>query len=146
MAERGQTIERLLDDYNRHDAGKFASYFAMDGVLRIVATGEVNDGREQIGAAAAERWRAIDYTLQPSGLYECGDHVWVEWMQRGTHVGELMGIPATHRSYEVPGCSHFTFGGDGLIASDFVYFDLATALRQLGVLPELEAQPATPPR
>jgi SnoaL-like polyketide cyclase len=57
-------------------------------------------------------------------------------MQIGTHIGELMGIPATHRSFAMPGCSHFTFGDDGLIASDLVYFDLATALRQLGVLPE----------
>ncbi len=136
MADRRQSIERLLDDYNRHDAAKFASYFHEDGVLRILATGEVNNGREQIAAAAAERWRAIDYTLQPRGVYECGEDVWVEWMQSGTHVGELMGIPATNRSYEMPGCSHFTFGGDGLIVSDVVYFDLATALRQLGVLPE----------
>ena len=136
MRDHGETIERLLDDYNRHDSGKFASYFAADGALRVVATGEVNNSREQIATAAAERWRAIDYTLQPSGIYECGDHVWVEWMQSGTHVGELMGIPATGRSYEMPGCSHFIFGGDGLIVSDIVYFDLATVLRQLGVLPE----------
>ncbi|MGH3677788.1 MAG: ester cyclase [Mycobacterium sp.] len=136
MTDRRHTIERLLDDYNRHDAVRFASYFAEGGVLRIVATGEVNEGREQIAAGAAERWRAIDYTLQPSGLYECGEDVWVEWIQSGTHVGALMGIPATHRSYEMPGCSHFTFGDDGLLVSDVAYFDIATALRQIGVLPE----------
>jgi hypothetical protein len=51
-------------------------------------------------------------------------------------VGELMGGPATHLRVEgLLGCSHLTLGADGLIASDLVYFDLATMLRQLGVLP-----------
>jgi steroid delta-isomerase-like uncharacterized protein len=134
----------MLAAYNRHDAAEFASYFTEDGVLRVVATGEVNEGREQIAAGADERWRALDYTLEPRGLYECGEDVWLEWTMTGTHVGELMGLPATHLRVEgLLGCSHYTFGADGLIASDLVYFDLVTMLRQLGLLPEAEAtQPA----
>jgi steroid delta-isomerase-like uncharacterized protein len=140
MSDRKQTVEQLLVAYNRHDAAGFASYFAEDGVLRVVATGEVNEGREQIEAAAKERWRALDYTLETRGLYESGDDVWLEWTMTGTHVGELMGTPPTHLRFEgLLGCSHFTFGADGLVARDLVYFDLATMLRQLGLLPEPEA-------
>ena len=140
MSDRKATVERLLADYNRHDAAGFASYFAEDGVLRVVATGEVNEGREQITARAEERWRALDYTLEPRALYECGEDVWLEWTMTGTHVGELMGIPPTHLRVEgLLGCSHLTFGADGLVARDLVYFDLATLLRQLGLLPEPEA-------
>ena len=63
MTDHRQTIEQLLDDYNRHDAAKFASYFAEDGVLRILATGEVNNGRETDrgrggGAVAGDRLHA----------------------------------------------------------------------------------------
>ena len=144
MSDSKDTLERLFSAYNDHDAAAFASFFARDGVLRVVATGEVNEGREQIQAAADERWRALDYTLEPRGLYECGEHVWVEWTMTGTHVGEMMGVPATHLRVEgMLGCSHFTFGMDGLVAEDRVYFDSATLLRQLGLLPEPEAtQPA----
>jgi hypothetical protein len=138
MTDRIQTIEQLMDAYNRHDAAEFASYFAPDGVLRT-ALGVVNEGREGIASGAEERWRALDYTLAKRGLYECGDHVWVEWTLSGTHVGELMGIPPTHRRVEgVFGCSHFTFRHDGLISEDFVYPDVATILLQVGVLPEPE--------
>ena len=144
MSDRKETIERALAVYNRHDGAGFASYFAPDGVLRVAATGEVYEGREQIQAGLEELWHAFDYTLEPRGLYECGDEAWLEWKLTGTHVGELMGIPPTHLRVEgLLGCSHFTFGADGLIAEDLVYFDLATMLRQLGVLPELEpTQPA----
>jgi steroid delta-isomerase-like uncharacterized protein len=144
MSDRKETVERLLAAYNRHDAAGFASYFAEDGVFHVVALGEVNEGREQIAARVAERWRALDYTLDVRGLYECGEDVFLEWTMTGTHVGELMGVPATHLRVEgLLGCSHFTFGADGLIARDVVYFDLATMLRQLGLMPEPEAsQPA----
>jgi steroid delta-isomerase-like uncharacterized protein len=134
-----ETIKRCVVAYNRHDAAEFASYFAEDGELRVVATGEINAGREQIRSGADERWRMLDYRLETRGLHDCADDVWLEWTMTGTHVGELMGVPATHRAFEMLGCSHFTLGADGLIVRDLVYFDSATLLRQLGLLPELEA-------
>ena len=112
MSDLKDTVERALAAYNRHDGAAFASYFGENGVLRVVATGEVNEGREQIQAGMEERWRALDYTLEPRGFYECGEDMWLEWTLTGTHVGELMGIPPTHRRVEgLLGCSHFTFGG-----------------------------------
>ena len=139
MNDHKHTVEQLLEAYNRHDAARFASYFAEDAVLQVVPTGEVNEGREGIAAGADERWRALDYTLATRGIYECGDDVFLEWTMTGTHVGELAGFPATHRRVEgLFGCSHFTFGADGLVARDLVYVDLATMQRQLGLLPEPE--------
>jgi steroid delta-isomerase-like uncharacterized protein len=143
MTDPIRTVEGCLAAYNRHDAADFASYFADDGTLRVVATGEINEGREQIRHGADERWRVLDYTLDRRGLFRSGSDVWLEWTLHGTHIGESMGIPATHRSVEVLGCSHFTLNADGLIARDLVYFDFATMLRQLGVLPELEATSTT---
>jgi len=66
--------------------------------------------------------------------------MWLEWTLTGTDVGGVMGNPPTHRRVEgLLGCSHYTFGADGLIAQDLVYFDSATMARQLGLLPEPEA-------
>jgi len=143
MSDRKETIERCLAAYNRHDGAGFASCFAEDGVFRH-ATGEIAEGREQIQAMMEGVWRAFpDWTLASRGLYDCGDATWLAWTITGTHKGELRGIPPTHRRFEMLGCSHFTLAADGFIAQDDVYYDSATMLRQLGLLPEPEAtQPA----
>jgi steroid delta-isomerase-like uncharacterized protein len=144
MSDRKETIERCLAVYNRHDGAGFASCFAEDGVLRH-ANGEIAEGRDQIQATMEEVWRAYpDWTLARRGLYDCGVATWLAWTITGTHKGEWRGIPPTHRRFEVLGCSHFTFGADGFIAQDDVYFDSAAMLSQLGLLPEPEAALPSP--
>jgi steroid delta-isomerase-like uncharacterized protein len=140
MSDRTETVERCLAAYNRHDGAGFAGCFTEDGVFRPVATGEIAEGREQIQAVMGDVWQAFpDWTLERRGLYECDDAVWVAWTISGTHEGEFRGIPPTHRRFEMLGCSHFTLAADGLIAQDDVYYDSATMLRQLGLMPEPEA-------
>jgi uncharacterized protein (TIGR02246 family) len=49
-------IRRLVDGvpaaWNRHDAQRFATQFSGDGVLRVIATGDVLRGRVQFVAVA----------------------------------------------------------------------------------------------
>ena len=144
MSDRTEAIERLLADYNRHDGAAFASHFTEDGVLRFVVGCEIAEGREQIQAAMEEVWRAVpDWRLEPRGVYDCGEAVWLAWTVTGTVEGEFRGIPPTQRRFEMLGCSHFTFAANGLVAQDDVYHDALTLLGALGVLPEPEAtQPA----
>ena len=140
MSDRTQAIERLLADYNRHDGAAFASHFTEDGVLRFVVGGEIAEGREQVQAAMEEVWRAVpDWKLEPRGLYDCGEAVWLAWTITGTNEGEWRGIPPTQRRFEMLGCSHFTFAANGLVAQDDVYHDALTLLGALGVLPDPEA-------
>ena len=144
MSDRTEAIERLLADYNRHDGAAFASHFTEDGVLRFVVGGEIAEGREQVQAAMEEVWRAVpDWKLEPRGLYDCGEAIWLAWTVSGTIEGEFRGIPPTHRRFEMFGCSHFTFAANDLVAQDDVYHDALTLLGALGVLPDPEAtQPA----
>jgi len=62
----------------------------------------------------------------------------VEMIARGTHTGPLAGphgtIPATQKKLDLRVCELFRLQ-DGLIVESRVYFDSATMLRQLGVLP-----------
>lgn len=140
MSTQAEVIRRCLAAYNRHDAADFASAWTEGGTLRFVATGNVHEGRDQIRTGASERFRAFpDWHLELHGLYECGDDAWLAWTISGAHKGEYMGIPPTQRRFELPGCSHITFAPDGLFASDDVYFDLATWMRHLGLLPDLVA-------
>jgi steroid delta-isomerase-like uncharacterized protein len=140
MGHTTESIHRCIAAYNRHDAADFAASWTEGGVLRVMASGPVYEGRDQIEAGALERFRAFpDWHLHLHGVYECGEHAWLEWTVTGTHKGEFFGIPPTHRPFEVAACSHMTFAPDGLFASDDVYFDMATLLRQLGLFPDLEA-------
>ncbi len=145
----GEEIRRLVDGvraaWNNHDAPGFAAQFSEDAVLRIIATGDAVRGREQLQAVAEAYLRAFpDLQLERRSTYTCGEAVCIiESTLRATHQGEFMGIPPTHHSIELLTCSIFTLGADRLLGEESVYFDTATLLRQLGVLPESgDAQPA----
>jgi steroid delta-isomerase-like uncharacterized protein len=145
----GEEISTLVDGvsaaWNNHDALGFAAQFSEDGVLRVIATGDIVAGREQIHAVSEAYLRAFpDLQLERRSTYNCGEAACIiESTLRATHEGELMGIPPTHRSVELLTCSIFTLGADKFLVEERVYFDAVTLLRQLGVLPESrDAQPA----
>ena len=60
----------------------------------------------------------------------CDDGVAAEFILRGTHEGELRGIPPTGKPFEVRTAAFFLFDGKELVC-ERVYFDSATILAQL---------------
>lgn len=138
MSELAELVDDISAAWNDHDSARFAAQFSKDAVLRIVATGEVMHGRKELQADAEALLQAFpDLRLERKSRYECGEAVCIiEWTLTGTHEGEYIGIPPTHRSVELPACSIFTLGADRLVGEEVVYFDAATLLRQLGALPE----------
>jgi predicted ester cyclase len=60
----------------------------------------------------------------------------VECVIRGTHQGAWRGLPPTRRRIEFPLCGVYTFGEDGKIAGEKIYYDRASVLRQCGVFRE----------
>ncbi len=62
------------------------------------------------------------------------DRVLVRWTGRGTHTGELMGIPATGKSATVTGM-FLSRIADGKIVEGWGNFDALGMLQQLGVVP-----------
>ena len=66
----------------------------------------------------------------------------LEWHAVGTHQEPYHGIPATGRRVEVDGCLVFSFGADGRIMSEISYWDVASLLRQLGLMPAWPAEGA----
>jgi steroid delta-isomerase-like uncharacterized protein len=138
MSKITTLVDGVAAAWNDHDASAFVAQFSEDGVLRVVATGEVVCGREELRADVEALLRAFpDLRMERKSIYECGEVVCViEWTLAGIHEGEYIGISPTHRSVELPACSIFTLGADGLVGEEVVYFDAATLLRQLGVLTE----------
>ncbi len=71
-----------------------------------------------------------------------GDKVVTRLTMKGTHRGEIMGIPATNRPFAVSGTSTWEVK-DGLLIQEHVNWDALGMLQQLGVMPNpAEAVPA----
>ncbi|TVZ01972.1 hypothetical protein EAS64_31570 [Trebonia kvetii] len=64
-----------------------------------------------------------------------GDRVWAVWTMRGTHTGQLFGIPATGRPIEVLETGIWRLQ-DGLVSEAWFFGDELRLLRQLGVVPD----------
>jgi steroid delta-isomerase-like uncharacterized protein len=75
-----------------------------------------------------------DFTCDVERICADGDIVMAQITIRGTHQGELFGIPATGRTIEVSGCDVGRFSG-GKVVEHWGVTDQLLMLQQLGVLP-----------
>jgi steroid delta-isomerase-like uncharacterized protein len=64
------------------------------------------------------------------------DKVVARWTARGTHKGDLMGIPPTGKQVTVPGIVIGRFEG-GKFVEGWVEFDALGMMQQLGVVPSM---------
>jgi steroid delta-isomerase-like uncharacterized protein len=121
---------------NTHDAARVASWFAADGVQRMVATGATASGRVEIEENMARLFEAFpDLHIQVRDLFTAGNRMCAQCTLTGTHEGEGLGFPATGRRVAYELCLVFRCDEDGFVEEEVVYADSATLLTQLGVLP-----------
>jgi steroid delta-isomerase-like uncharacterized protein len=70
-----------------------------------------------------------------------GDLVATRWTGRGTHQGELMGIPPTGKQVTVSGIT-ISHVKNGKVVEEWSNWDTLGMLQQLGVVPEMAGAPA----
>ena len=75
-----------------------------------------------------------DLQITPEDLIAEGDKVTMRYGWRGTHKGELMGIPATGKQVTTSGISVLRIA-EGKIAEQWDSFDNLGMLQQIGVVP-----------
>jgi steroid delta-isomerase-like uncharacterized protein len=133
LRERREAIVREhMESENRHDFDTTIDTFEHPR-YEIVATGDVHDGEEAVRAYFAESRTAFpDQRNELIQLHHMEDGVAAEFILRGTHEGELRGMPPTGKSFECRMVALFLFEDDRLVC-ERVYFDSATILRQLGI-------------
>ena len=118
-----------------HDAKKISSFFTDDGVYEDVGLGAVNRGRDAIRAFVAGGFVTFpDFNVVLTSLFVTEDRAASEWIMTGTHLGDSPGLPATGKPISVRGASIIEFRDDK-IQRDSDYWDTASFLRQIGVLP-----------
>ncbi len=142
-----EIARRLYDDWNKRDFDHLAGLLATDGEIMIVGSGTSFRGPE--GARQfAQMWATAfpDGQVAIERAAASGDQVTVEHTGRGTHTGPLQSpggdIPATGKSVTLQLCDVFTIES-GKVKSMRSYFDSASLLTQIGVMPAAGVASAT---
>ena len=78
---------------------------------------------------------AVRFTIED--VIQCDDRLVVRWTNSGTHVGEFLGIPPTHKSFSVAGIDIYRLE-EGKIAEHRHVIDQLSMLQQLGLVPTPE--------
>jgi steroid delta-isomerase-like uncharacterized protein len=131
---REAIVREHMESENRHEFDVTMGTFKHPR-YEIIPTGEIHDGAEAVDNYFKETRAAFpDQRNELIAMHHADDAVLVEFWLRGTHEGELRGIPPTHKPFECRCLAIFEFEGEGLVC-ERVYFDTATILGQLGLLP-----------
>ena len=131
---REEVVRRHMESENRHEFEVTLSTFKHPR-YELVATGEVFDGEAEVrGYYAATRATFPDQRNEVHAMHPADDGVIVEFDLLGTHRGPLRGIPPTGRAFRCRMSAFFLFEDDRIVC-ERVYFDSATILRQLGLMP-----------
>ena len=109
--------EILADDYLDHDAPP--------------GTPPGREGMKYIKAAYRSAFPDLQFTIEDQ-IAE-GDKVTTRWTFRGTHTGELFGIPPTGKKVVMPGISIYRIA-DARMQEAWVRYDLLGMMQQLGVV------------
>jgi steroid delta-isomerase-like uncharacterized protein len=139
-AEDRTMQERVLEDWGRywssHEMDRLLPLFTDDVVYEDVTLGVVNHGKDELRAFGEAFFAGFpDTTFELTSRFATGTQGGIEWVMRGTHRGDMPGLPAaTGKQVEVRGASILDFA-DGKIRRCSDYWDMATFLKQLGLLP-----------
>ena len=133
---RDAVVREHMESENRHDFDATIATFAHPR-YEIIPTGDVYDGEPAVrGYFATSRAAFPDQRNELRAMHHTDDVVIVEFDLLGTHLGPLRGIPPTGKAFRCPMTAFFVFDGDRIVC-ERVYFDSATILRQIGLLPAL---------
>jgi len=130
---REAIVREHMDPENHHD---FETTLGTFGHPRyeIVPTGDVLDGADDVMRYFEPSRTAFpDQRNELIALYHADEGVIVEFTLKGTHKGELRGIPPTGKLFEVRTAAFFLFEGRDLVC-ERVYFDSASIMGQLGLI------------
>src|SRR6185369_273077 len=110
-----------MESENRHEFDVTMGTFKHPR-YEIIPTGEIHDGAEAVDRYFKETRAAFpDQRNELIAMHHADEAV-------------LRGIPATHKPFECRCLAIFEFEDEGLVC-ERVYFDTATILGQLGLLP-----------
>jgi steroid delta-isomerase-like uncharacterized protein len=136
MAEWWHTY---LEAWNAHDGAAVAAYMAEGATYEDLTLHEKHVGVADIAAFVNGMAPAFssDYRFETTSFQQSGDSYAAEWRLTGTHDGTEGPMPPTGKQFDIPGVSVGRLEG-GKIKQNRDYWDMATFLGQIGMMPAPE--------
>ena len=132
-----RVVQDEVPFWNAHDIAGMLPFYDEAVVWRNVPMEETYTGKAGVAEYLRTLFTAMpDLHLEYTQLVAHGDLVAEQWVMRGTHGGDFIGIPPTGRPVAIPGMSLVELR-DGKFVGDHFYFDTGIVLRQLGLMPPL---------
>jgi len=117
--------------WNSHDPEKLIPIFTPDVTYEDVAFGQVSHGSDELRKFAASEFESSpDMKLELVSSSIQGGHGFLQWVFSGTDKG----VFKTGKKFSVRGVSILELR-DGKISRSQDYYDVATVMRQVGLLP-----------
>jgi steroid delta-isomerase-like uncharacterized protein len=135
--ENKALVRRFVEEFwNEGNEVSADELMAVDAEIHM-PTGEVVDPDGLKGFAATFREAFPDWHSTFEELVAEGDRVAERWTGRGTHLGELQGIPPTGKRVEAPGSVFYRIVG-GKIVEFRGQLDMMRIMQQLGAIPSAQ--------
>ena len=132
-----QTVREHILVENAHDLNAVIHTFGATARYDDEPWDEHHEGHAAVQSFYATLFSAMpDMQIEVTREHVSDAAVIVECVIHGTHQGSWRGLPPTGRRIRLPLCGVYTFGEDGKIAGERIYYDRATLLRQIGIFRE----------
>ena len=130
-----RTLEEWAAGWSTQDIERVISLCTDHCLYEDVPLGIVNNGKDELRAFGQQVFNAFpDLEIHLTAHVAAADCAMLEWTMSGTHQADLLGMPATGKSFSVRGATALQLD-DGLISRNSDYWDMATVLTQLGLMP-----------
>jgi steroid delta-isomerase-like uncharacterized protein len=118
------------------NAEKLVSLFTDDCVFEDVTFGVVARGKDELRSFANSAFAAVpDFNYGLRRWFAASQWAVIEWVMSGTHQGDFPGMPATGKRFSSVRGSTILELDAGKIRRESDYWDAATFMKQLGLLP-----------
>jgi steroid delta-isomerase-like uncharacterized protein len=135
--ENKALVRRFVEEFwNEGNMSAADELMAIDAEIHM-PTGEMVDLDGLKGFAGTFRGSFPDWHSTLEELVAEGDRVAERWTGRGTHRGELQGVPPTGKRVEAPGSVFYRIVG-GKIVEFRGQLDMMSLLQQLGAMPSAQ--------
>ncbi len=132
--ENKEVARRLYEEVlNKRDLGQLDQLATPDYIEHDPLPGQ-GTGLQGLKDRVTALVEGLDPTFTLEDVIAEGDRVAVRWTNSGTHIAEFLGIPATGRSFSIPGIDIYRVE-DGKLAEHWHVVDMYGQMIQLGLLP-----------
>jgi steroid delta-isomerase-like uncharacterized protein len=136
-ARRVRAVDEHIQCENRHDLDAVMNTFGETPQYHDEAWGEHYQGRNGVRSYYRALISALpDLAIDVKRRHITEEHVILEVVITGTHLGGWRGLPGTGRRVEFPLCAIYSFDTQEKLSGERIYYDRAVALRQVGLYRE----------